>query len=49
MTFSAIPGQADMLSCDMPGVPLDDSNLVIKVHGARYMPQAMLHVEILQP
>ena len=31
MTFSAIPGQADALSCNMPGVPLDDSNLVIKV------------------
>lgn len=35
MTFSAIPGQADALSCDMPGVPLDDSNLVIKVCNTR--------------
>ena len=31
MTFSAAPGQADALSCNMPGIPLDDSNLVIKV------------------
>lgn len=35
MTFSAIPGQADALSCNMPGIPLDDSNLVIKVCLAR--------------
>ncbi|KAL3163197.1 hypothetical protein ABBQ32_009600 [Trebouxia sp. C0010 RCD-2024] len=30
MTFSPIPRHADTLSCNMPGVPLDDSNLVIK-------------------
>ena len=31
MTFSALPGQADALTCNMPGVPVDASNLVIKV------------------
>lgn len=46
MTFSAIPGQADALSCNMPGIPLDDSNLVIKVCLARSIacttPKALL-------
>ena len=31
MTFSAIPGQADTLTCSQPGVPTNGSNLVIKV------------------
>ena len=31
MTFSPFPGQADALTCDMEGVPLDATNLVIKV------------------
>lgn len=30
MTFSTLPGQADALTCDMEGVPLDASNLVFK-------------------
>ena len=49
MTFAAIPGQADTLSCNMPGVPLDDSNLVIKVHDARYIMQAKSHVQCHSP
>ena len=32
MTFDPIPGQADSLTCNVQDIPLDDSNLVIKVH-----------------
>lgn len=34
MTFSTLPGQADALTCDMEGVPLDASNLVFKVESS---------------
>ena len=37
MTFSALPGQADALTCNMPGVPTDASNLVIKVSHQRLL------------
>ena len=32
MTFSTLPGQADALTCDVEGIPLDASNLVLKVY-----------------
>ena len=35
MTFSTLPGQADALTCDMEGVPVDASNLVIKVDNGQ--------------
>ena len=35
MDFTALPpaAPADQLTCNMAGVPTDDSNLVIKVHS----------------
>lgn len=44
MAFEELAGTAtaDVLSCNMEGVPTDESNLVIKVRGADGLPAVLL-------